>query len=131
VLESSLALQILTVSVVSILATVGVYGIVALVVRMDDLGFMLIAKSNQKGFLNQLGVFLVKTLPVIIKIFAVVGTIALLLVSGGIFSHNIDYLHHVMPEWPSFIKEFTFGVIGGLFFLGLLAVGKKVLGMFR
>lgn len=131
VLESSLALQILTVSVVSILATVGVYGIVALVVRMDDLGFMLIAKSNQKGFLNQLGVFLVKTLPVIIKIFAVVGTIALLLVSGGIFSHNIDYLHHVLPEWPSLIKEFTFGIIGGLFFLGLLAVGKKVLGMFR
>jgi len=131
VLESGLALQILTVSVVSILATVGVYGIVALVVRMDDLGFMLIAKSNQKGFLNQLGVFLVKTLPVIIKIFAVVGTIALLLVSGGIFSHNIDFLHHVLPEWPSFIKEFTFGVIGGLFFLGLLAAGKKVSGMFR
>lgn len=131
VLESSLALQILTVSVVSILATVGVYGIVALVVRMDDLGFMLIAKSNQKGFLNQLGVFLVKTLPVIIKIFAVVGTIALLLVSGGIFSHNIDYLHHVLPAWPSLIKEFIFGIIGGLFFLGLLAVGKKVLGMFR
>jgi len=131
VLESSLALQILTVSVVSILATVGVYGIVALVVRMDDLGFMLIAKSNQKGFLNHLGVFLVKTLPIIIKVFAVVGTIALLLVSGGIFSHNIDYLHHVLPAWPSLIKEFIFGIIGGLFFLGLLAVGKKVLGMFR
>ncbi len=131
VLESSLALQILTVSVVSILATVGVYGIVALVVRMDDLGFVLIAKSKSKGFLNQLGIALVKTLPIIIKIFAVVGTIALLLVSGGIFSHNIDYLHHVLPEWPSFIKEFSFGIIGGLFFLGLLAGGKKVLGMFR
>jgi predicted DNA repair protein MutK len=131
VLESSLALQILTVSVVSILATVGVYGIVALVVRMDDLGFVLIAKSKNKGFLNQLGITLVKTLPIIIKIFAVVGTIALLLVSGGIFSHNIDYLHHILPEWPSFLKEFTFGIIGGMLLLGLLAVGKKVLGMFR
>jgi predicted DNA repair protein MutK len=131
VLENSLALQILTVSVVSILATVGVYGIVALVVRMDDLGFVLIAKSKNKGFLNQLGITLVKTLPIIIKIFAVVGTIALLLVSGGIFSHNIDYLHHILPEWPSFLKEFTFGIIGGMLLLGLLAVGKKVLGMFR
>jgi predicted DNA repair protein MutK len=131
VLENSLALQILTVSVVSILATVGVYGIVALVVRMDDLGFVLIAKSKNKGFLNQLGITLVKTLPIIIKIFAVVGTIALLLVSGGIFSHNIDYLHHILPEWPSFLKEFTFGIIGGMLLLGLLAVGKNVLGMFR
>ena len=131
VLESSLALQILTVSVVSIFATVGVYGIVALVVRMDDLGFVLIAKSKNKGFLNQLGITLVKTLPIIIKIFAVVGTIALLLVSGGIFSHNIDYLHHILPEWPSFLKEFTFGIIGGMLLLGLLAVGKKVLGMLK
>jgi predicted DNA repair protein MutK len=131
VLESSLALQILTVSVVSILATVGVYGIVALVVRMDDLGFVLIAKSKNKGFLNQLGITLVKTLPIIIKIFAVVGTIALLLVSGGIFSHNIDYLHHILPEWPSFLKEFTFGIIGGMLLLGLLAVGKNVLGMLK
>jgi predicted DNA repair protein MutK len=131
VLDSSLSLQILTVSVVSIIATVGVYGLVALIVRMDDLGFLLIAKSNNKGFVSQLGILLVKTLPIVIKFFAVVGTIALLLVSGGIFSHNIDYLHHILPAWPSIAKEFTFGIIGGLILLALLAGGKKLVGLFR
>jgi predicted DNA repair protein MutK len=131
VLDSSLSLQILTVSVVSIIATVGVYGLVALIVRMDDLGFLLIAKSKNKGFVNQLGILLVKTLPIVIKFFAVVGTIALLLVSGGIFSHNIDYLHHVLPAWPSMVKEFAYGIIAGLILLALLAGGKRLVGLFR
>lgn len=131
VLNSSLSIQILTLSVVSILATVGVYGIVALVVRMDDFGFKLIEKSNKKGFLNTLGLLLVRTLPVVIKLFSVVGTIALLLVSGGIFAHNIKYLHHILPEWPTLIKEFTFGVLGGLLALVLVAAAKKALSLFR
>jgi len=131
VLESNLYLQILTVSIVSVIATVGVYGLVALIVRMDDLGFLLIAKSKNKGFVNQLGILLVKTLPIVIKFFAVVGTIALLLVSGGIFSHNIDYLHHVLPTWPSMVKEFAYGIIAGLILLALMAAGKKLVGLFR
>lgn len=131
VLNKNLSLQILTLSVVSIIATVGVYGIVALVVRMDDFGFKLIEKSKRKGFLNALGLLLVKALPIVIKIFSVVGTIALLLVSGGIFAHNIDYLHHILSEWPTIIKEFTFGVLGGLFALVLIAVVKKILSLFK
>lgn len=131
VLNNSLIMQILTLSVVSIIATVGVYGIVALVVRMDDFGFKLIEKSKKKGFLNSLGLLLVRTLPIVIKVFSVVGTIALLLVSGGIFAHNIDYLHHILPEWPTLVKEFTFGVIGGLLALALLAAAKKILSLFR
>ncbi len=131
VLNNSLIMQILTISVVSIIATVGVYGIVALVVRMDDFGFKLIEKSKKKGFLNTLGLLLVRTLPVVIKIFSVVGTIALLLVSGGIFAHNIDYLHHILPEWPTLLKEFTFGVIGGLLALALVAAAKTILSLFR
>lgn len=114
VINSSLIIQILTLSVVSIIATVGVYGIVALVVRMDDLGFMLILKSRGKGFFNSIGQVLVKTLPIVIKIFSVVGTLALLLVSGGIFSHNIEYLHYILPEWPSIMKEFALGLIAGV-----------------
>ena len=52
VLNQSLAIQIITVSIVAILATVGVYGIVALIVRMDDAGYKLIRKSKiEKGFL--------------------------------------------------------------------------------
>lgn len=131
VLDKPLSIQILTVSVVSILATVGVYGIVALIVRMDDLGFRFIRKSNEKGLLNSIGVLLIKTLPIVIKTFAVVGTLALILVSGGIFVHNIEYLHHYLPEWPALLKEATFGVIGGLLILGLITVGKKIMALLK
>ena len=126
VLNSSLTMQILTLSIVSILATVGVYGIVAIVVRMDDLGFMLIKKSKNHGLVNTLGMLLVKTLPIVIKIFSVVGTIALILVSGGIFLHNIEFMHHFLPSWPSVVKEFAFGVLGGLLALLLVVGGKKI-----
>ncbi len=118
--------QILTVTFVSFLATVGVYGIVALIVRMDDAGFKLIRKSHGKGFFSKLGHLLVKALPVIIKILGVVGTLALILVSGGIFAHNISYLHHFLPTWPNMIKEFTLGIIGGLIAVALFTIGKKI-----
>ena len=127
VLDKTLSLQILTLTVVSIIATIGVYGIVALVVRMDDLGFQLIEKSNKKGILNTIGLLLVKALPIVIKAFSVIGTIALLLVAGGIFSHNIEYLHHILAEWPSTIKEFIFGLLGGVFALILIIIIKGLL----
>jgi predicted DNA repair protein MutK len=85
VLEETLAIQILTVSVVAILATVGVYGIVALIVRMDDAGHSLIKRSGDKGFASTLGHLLVKSLPIVIKALGIIGTVALLLVAGGIF----------------------------------------------
>jgi predicted DNA repair protein MutK len=131
VLNKSLSIQILTLTIVSILATLGVYGIVALVVRMDDFGYKLIEKSNKKGILNKLGQLLVNALPVVIRIFSVVGTIALLLVSGGIFTHNIEYLHHISPNWPAIIVEFIFGAIGGIFALVFVAIGKKILSLFK
>lgn len=131
VLDKSLSIQILTLSVVSILATVGVYGIVALVVRMDDFGLKLIAKSQQKGFLNALGQLLVKALPIVIKAFSVVGTVALLLVAGGIFTHQIEFLHHTLSDWPTLVKEFVFGILGGIVVLLLISIVKKVLSLFK
>ncbi len=126
VLEEPLATQILTVSVVAILATIGVYGIVALIVRMDDAGYRLIKKSGEKGFFNGLGNVLVKSLPVIIKALGVIGTIALILVSGGIFVHQIDYFHHILPNIPSILKEIAFGLIAGILTFLLVTGGKKI-----
>ncbi|WP_316800961.1 DUF808 domain-containing protein [Pedobacter frigidisoli] len=114
VLDKSLTIQIITVSVVALLATVGVYGIVALIVRMDDAGYKLLKSSGKKGFLSYLGNFLIKALPVIIRILGVVGTIALILVGGGIFVHNIEFFHHFLPDFPSIIKEFGVGLVAGL-----------------
>jgi len=131
VLEKSLTLQILTVSVVAILATVGVYGIVALIVRMDDAGYNLVKRSQNKGFLAAIGNLLIKLLPIVIKFLAVVGTIALILVSGGIFAHNIDYLHHIFSEWPSIVKEFVLGVVAGLLAVLVATIGKKIVSSLK
>ena len=120
-----LLVEIVTVSVVSIIATVGVYGIVALIVRMDDAGFKLIKKSNDKGLIAKLGHLLVKALPIVIKSLGVIGTIALILVAGGIFDHNIDYFHHSLPTWNETLKQVVFGVVGGLVALFLITGGKK------
>jgi predicted DNA repair protein MutK len=126
VLEKGLFIQIVVVSVVAVLATIGVYGIVAIIVRMDDAGFKLIKHSNNKGFFSLLGILLVKSLPIIIKILSVVGTIALILVSGGIFVHNIEYFHHLFPTVSSIVKEFAIGLLAGLIMVGILAGGKKI-----
>lgn len=126
VLEERLSIQILTVSVVALLATVGVYGIVALIVRMDDTGYDLIKRTGDKGWPAKLGHLLVNSLPVVIKSLAVIGTIALILVSGGIFVHNIDYLHHILPALPPLLKEMVIGLVAGIIAVAILATGKKV-----
>lgn len=131
VLKQPLNIQIVTVCIVSVLATVGVYGIVALIVRMDDTGFKLIDKSNNRGVFSKIGHFLVKLLPVVIKILGVVGTIALLLVSGGIFLHNIDYFHHLFPNVPDIIKEFGFGIVVGTAMVLVITLIQKIVQLAR
>lgn len=127
VLEESLLLQIITVSIVSLLATIGVYGMVAFIVKLDDIGYSLIKRSRGNKAVLTLGHGLVKSLPIIIKVFAFVGTFALLLVSGGIFVHNIAYLHHGLPQLPLIVKEFFAGLVGGLIVVAILKGGKHII----
>lgn len=130
--QHELITQILSVTFVAIIATVGVYGIVALIVRMDDAGFYLMRKGNEKGFLSSLGGVLIKALPLVIKFLAVVGTIALILVSGGIFLHNIEYIHHLIPHnIPSTVAEFGVGIAFGLVAVLLMTGFKKVRGLVK
>lgn len=131
VLDKNLTTQIITVSVVALLATVGVYGLVALIVRMDDAGYKLMKRGNGKGFLPALGKLLVSLLPIIIKFLAVIGTIALLLVSGGLFAHNIEYFHHLLPETPAIVKEFVIGLVAGIIAVVVVMAVKKLIGLFK
>jgi len=115
VMDQSLAIQIGVVTIISILATVGVYGVVALIVRMDDFGLKLIQMSKgQKNVLNYSGVALVNALPMVIKVLSVVGTVALLLVSGGIFVHNIDAFHDLLENIPGVLRDLIVGLTAGL-----------------
>lgn len=131
VLEESLTTQIATVSVVALIATIGVYGIVALIVRMDDAGYKLMKYAQDKGLLAKLGSLLVKSLPFIIRLLSVVGTIALLLVSGGIFAHNIEYFHHVFPEIQVTFKELALGLIAGLGVVLIMEGVKKIVALYK
>jgi predicted DNA repair protein MutK len=128
VVNESLTIQIATVSVVALLATVGVYGIVALIVRMDDYGYKLINLNEETdSFSDKVGLVLVNALPKIIKGLSIVGTLALLLVSGGIFNHNIDYLHHLFPAFPSLLKDFLVGLVVGFVAVLVLKMIKRIL----
>ncbi|WP_407404969.1 DUF808 domain-containing protein [Chryseobacterium sp.] len=131
VLTKSMPVQIITVSIVALLATFGVYGIVAMIVRMDDAGFKLIDKSNNKGIFSSVGKGLVNFLPYVIKILSVVGTIALLLVSGGIFSHNIDALHHLLPTWPVMEKDALLGIVAGTIAVVLFTIVHKIYNLIQ
>jgi len=119
VMEQQLLLQVMVVSVVALLATVGVYGVVALIVRMDDMGFYLIRLGRRLSWsvarlLVLAGSGLVMALPWVIRGLGVVGTIAMLLVGGGMFTHNIHALHLVTGNLPPFLAELGVAlVIGG------------------
>lgn len=126
VLDQSLMIQIFTVSLIAVLATVGVYGIVTLIVRMDDVGYKLIRKSKGEGILFPLGKGLVRSLPVVIKVLGYVGTVALFMVAGGIFEHNVGFLHGVWDNIPGFLRQILFATIAGLIVV-ILVTGFKSL----
>jgi len=125
VLDQPLSTQIIVVSFIAILSTVGVYGFVALLVRMDDMGYRLISISENR-FMKSLGWFLVKSLPKIIRMLKVVGTFAMILVGGGIFVHNIHFVHQLVDGWPVLLSDFFVGLISGVVFLCLFLIVKKV-----
>ena len=132
VLGQPIVSQILVVSIVAIIATIGVYGIVALIVRMDDIGFKLITLAGDKKSISKsIGTFLVNALPKVIKSLAVIGTIALLLVAGGIFVHKVDFLHGLFHNIPSIIVEFVVGLIVGLIAVAIVKMVTWVWGKMK
>ncbi len=115
VTEEPILTQILVVSFVALVATIGVYGIVALIIRMDEFGYGLMALNGEDNtFSDKVGKFFVGALPKVIKALSVIGTLALLLVSGGIFKHNIHFLHDLWPQVPGILTEFLLGLVVGL-----------------
>lgn len=125
VASEPLVTQILVVSVIALIATVGVYGIVALIIRMDEFGAKMISWNERENSISdKIGKFLVRALPKVIKSLSVIGTLALLLVSGGIFVHNLHFFHDLLPNIPGILVEFLTGLIVG--FLVLLIVNPAL-----
>lgn len=89
--------QLVVVTLIALLMTVGVYGFVALIVKLDDIGLHLMQKSpSQSSFTYRLGALLLTAAPKLMKFLSIAGTIAMFLVGGGILSHNLAPVHHAI-----------------------------------
>jgi hypothetical protein len=129
VTDQPLKIQIFVVSIIALLATIGVYGLVALLVRMDDLGLKLIKSSNGKaGFSNSVGTGLVKTLPVLVRGLGILGTFAMILVAGGIFVHNLHFLDELLQSLPSILAQLIVGLLVGIIAVFVFKMVMKVIG---
>jgi predicted DNA repair protein MutK len=125
VIDQHFAVQVMVVTLISLLATIGVYGLVALLVRMDDTGYYLMSRAAARNgsyahLLELAGQLLVDSLPVIIRLLGVIGTIAMLLVGGGMFVHNIEAVHHWLEMLPSLAAELLTGLVVGMILLGIM-----------
>lgn len=91
--------QVTVVSLLALAITIGVYGLVAGIVKLDDAGLYLLRKSVSGSFnriQRTLGRGLLITAPLLMKTLSIVGTAAMFLVGGGILAHNLGFIHHLI-----------------------------------
>ncbi len=139
--EAEFITQVGVLSAVSIAITIGVYGLVAGIVKIDDAGLYMLRKSVSGGWNNVqrlMGRGLLIAAPLLMKFLAIVGTLAMFLVGGGILSHNIDFIHHAaegvihwLPQLSlltSLLFDGIIGFIAGCAVMLLIGLVKKVSG---
>jgi len=138
VAQSSFILKLAVLIIIGIITTVGVYGVVALIIKLDDIGFYFQEKESSSA--KAVGNALVSSMPKLIKIISIVGTIAMLAVGGGIIAHETHALAFLdetikslgmLSGTAEFLSQILFGVVIGLVAVKLLPVFQKILGIFR
>lgn len=138
---ATLLQQSLVLSIVAIVMTIGVYGIVACIVKLDDLGFYF-ERKNSKA-LQAFGKVLIATAPKLMRFLSVAGTIAMFLVGGGILVHGLHSLGvYSIPTWieqvghasgalkgvVTAILNGVFGVISGAVVVAVVMFIQKIRG---
>ena len=104
--------------VISIIMTVGVYGLVAAIVKLDDAGLYLQKKSGESfaaRFQRGFGAGILRTAPWLMKTLSVVGTAAMFMVGGGILVHGLPFLHHWLEAIPVAHEVFIGALVATLF----------------
>lgn len=97
VAEAPLLNQVLVLSGIALVVTIGVYGLVGLIVKLDDMGYWLAEKTSMLA--QALGKGLLVVAPWLMKSLSVVGTLAMFLVGGGIVVHGVAPLHHAIAQF--------------------------------
>ena len=148
VAEADLLTRIIVVALLALAFTFGVYGIVAAIVKMDDAGLWLSEREGDgAGAQRLIGRLLLGAAPKLMKLLAIVGTIAMFLVGGGILMHGIpalEHLNHAMTEafvhgsdgWLAALGESVLpvlfnmiaGGLAGLVLVAVVSVGGKLMG---
>ncbi|MGB4911654.1 MAG: DUF808 domain-containing protein [Candidatus Dechloromonas phosphoritropha] len=135
VADKPFATQVAVLSGIGLIMTVGVYGIVAGIVKMDDLGIHLLQKPG--ALARGIGRGLLLAAPKLMKSLAVIGTAAMFMVGGGILTHGIPPVHHAIARVAeasgvaggvvALALDVLFGIAGGT----LALLGVKVIGKLR
>ena len=130
----SLLQQAISLVVLSVLFTVGVYGLVAGIVKIDDLGLYL--QKSVKKSVRAIGTRLIMLVPYLMKALSILGTAALFLVGGGIIVHGTPLIHHAVESMGSdggvlsffgpIIANMVVGLIVGAIVLGMVTLYKRI-----
>ena len=130
--------QLAVLAAIAVVMTVGVYGVVAGIVKLDDWGLYL--SRRQAAWRRSLGGLILRGAPWLMKGLSVVGTAAMFFVGGGILVHGWPWLHHAVEGIAAFagsgwMATVIFTVLGGLsgvaagaLALGVVTLGQKVFG---
>jgi hypothetical protein len=129
--------QAMVLTGISLAMTVGVYGLVAGIVKLDDAGLWL---SRRAGAAQQaLGRGLLAFAPWLMKALSVVGTLAMFLVGGSILAHGLPAVHHAVEAFTAsagavtaflvpMLADLVVGVVAGALVLGAVTVAKRLMG---
>ena len=144
---SSFTTQLTVLSILALGITLGVYGLVAAIVKIDDLGLYFLRQSAQGRFSQvqqAVGRSLLIIAPLLMKALAIIGTIAMFLVGGGIIVHSIELVHHALtPLYASVqgiyglsavlpvISEGLIGIVAGGLVLLTVTAFKGLLAKFK
>lgn len=113
VAEAALTQRIMVLSLIAVLMTIGVYGLVALIVKMDDIGLWLMQRNGRHWLAQtwrKLGWGMVQVVPYLMRVLSVLGTAAMFLVGGGIIAHSLPFLHSLTAHWPQWSLLLNAGV---------------------
>lgn len=128
---STLAIQASVLSGIALIMTIGVYGFVALIVKIDDIGLHLVTHANGQALKKMIGNGLLKFAPVLMKFLSIAGTAAMFLVGGGIFHHGLPWLHHVSEQfvtnaWVGSLFDGLIGVVVGFLCFIVVVTAQKL-----
>lgn len=133
--------QVIVMVLIAVVMTLGVYGIVAAIVKMDDLGLYM-SKLTGGGItklLRSMGGGIVSAAPILMKCLSVVGTFAMFLVGGSILGHGLPWTHSVIDQmnqdYPGFtgtlftsLTDMLLGLVAGSIIVALVTLGQKLFG---